>query len=387
MSYATSLLAAYPSSYGPSALLSDDLVTRSSFNNLYQPTVPYMSSGRLLSDDLAFNQINHDTTTYHQPPAYSFSNSTSLLPTTNYQIPSVSNWRKPIPPQDSFASLNDITEYSDSLATASNTNTASSVARTIDGNNNNNGSMNLYTNYQQNYNRLLNDENGSPQFESNWSSPQVKKKEQSHEQKPTSKKHPAPQTKPSIVVQKKPSTDELDDDVTPVPSPRAPPALAKQQHPLKRHAALTDTEKQEASVNIEAWLNESKKDSAIEGKAAEEVWSVKIGQLHMAQAQREKDKVKSSRALPTAPKKVDNKPVISKTKATADIKTHDNTLQTHDSYFDSLFDGDFFRKPSTNNYTINSSVHQSVPPKSKPITNAFRKLFLKINESSFLLID
>ena len=84
MSYATSLLATYPSSYGPSTLLSDDLVQRSPLDNLYPSSVPYMSSGRLLSDDLAFNQINYDSTTY-RPPLYSITNSSSVYPTTNYQ--------------------------------------------------------------------------------------------------------------------------------------------------------------------------------------------------------------------------------------------------------------------------------------------------------------
>ena len=67
-----------------------------------------------------------------------------------------------MPPNDSFASLNDITEYSDSLGTASNTNTASSIARSIN-DNNMNGPMNMFPNHQQNYNQLLNDVNNNSQ--------------------------------------------------------------------------------------------------------------------------------------------------------------------------------------------------------------------------------
>ena len=360
MSYATSLLAAYPSSYGPSTLLSDDLVTRSSYDNLYPSAVPYMSSGRLLSDDLAFNQINHKTSTTYRPPLYPLSNSTSVFPTKKYQNTSTANWRKTVQPSDSFASSNDITEYSDSLGTASNTNTASSVARSMNDNH-----MNMFSNYNQ----MLNDVDGNPQLQSVWSSPPAKKKGQSDQIKTKSKPLSTTiRTHPSTNLQKKSSTDKLNDDGTPVQSP-------KQQNHLQRNATITEIEKETPSIDIQAWMYNSKKDSPINEKSAEQVWSVKTGQLHLTQAQREKDKAKLSRALPHPPKKVDNKPIAAKTKSIPDTKSRDTTYQTHsDSYFDSLFDGDYFRKSTSNDHIVNSTFH----PKPKPPTTSFSKLFQPI---------
>ena len=70
MSYATSLLMAYPPPYGPSTLLSDDLVQRSSRGPFYESSVPYTSSNRLYSDSLTYNPIGLGSTSY-QPSAYS----------------------------------------------------------------------------------------------------------------------------------------------------------------------------------------------------------------------------------------------------------------------------------------------------------------------------
>jgi hypothetical protein len=289
-----------------------------------------MSSGRLISDDIAFNQISQDTSTY-RPPLYSITNSSSVYPTKNYQ----NNWNRPVASNDSFALSNDITEYSESLGTASNTNTASSVARSINGYTMS-GPMNMYnTNHQQNYNQPGNVVNNNSQHQSMWSSsPQTKKKGQTNEIKPktTFKKQPQAaktQIQSQTNIKKKP----LNDDTTPIQSPK-------------------QIEKQPSSINIEAWLNESKKESPIDETAAEQAWSVKIGQLHMTQAQREKEKAKSTRALPIAPK----------------------YQVPHDSYFDSLFDGDYFRKTS-NDYSLNSSYQQPKSTKNKLSTNSFSKLF------------
>ncbi|CAF4318693.1 unnamed protein product, partial [Rotaria sordida] len=75
---------------------------------------------------------------------------------------------------------------------------------------------------------------------------------------------------------------------------------------------------------------------------------------------------KSLRALPNGPKKVDNSPFVNKTKPINDTKSREPTYEIqHDSYFDTLFEGNYFRKPSTNNYSINSSFHHSKPTKNK----------------------
>ncbi|CAF1092379.1 unnamed protein product [Rotaria sp. Silwood1] len=380
MSYATSLLAAYPSSYGTSTLLSDNLVRRSSFDNLYQPSVLYGSTDRLLSDDLAFNQITHDIPTYH-PPLYSISNSTSVFPTTNYQNSTTQNFRRPVPPNDSFASLNDITEYSESLVTASNTNTASSVAHSIN-DNNVNGSMNMFSHHQPNYNKMLNNVDSNRQPKSIWSSQQTKTKGQSNEisKKSTFKNQTQTttvRTQPSIDAHKDSSIDKLNDDVTPVQSPQPPLGLTKHHNHLQRNATMAEIEKRAPSIDVQAWINDTKKGSPIDEKQAEQVWSVKIGQLHMIQAQNEKEKTKSSRALPHAPKKVDNKPFASKIKPVTNTKSREPTYEApHDSYFDTLFEGDFFRKPSTNNYSISSSFHQPKSTKNK-LTSSLNNLNTK----------
>jgi len=376
MSYAASLLATYPSSYGPSTLLSDDLVNHSTFDHLYQTKVPYMSSGRLLSDDLAFNQINYDTKAYH-PPLYSIGNSTSVYPTTNYAKTLVTNQRKLGPPNDSFASLNDITEYSDSLATASNTNTASSVARSIN-DNYMDGPMNMFLNYQPNSNRMSNSTNDSPQIKSNWNSPQTKQNVQLGKIKAKS----TTRTQPSTIIQKQLSANELNDDITPVQSPQPPMILTKQTSQLQRNTTVNDMSKQTSSIDIQAWVNDAKKESSVDEKAAEQAWSVKIDQLHHVQAQRVKEKAKSSRALPLAPKKIDNKKVRNKPKSITDT-THQ---MSHDSYFDSIFDDrDFFRNPLTNDYLLNSSYQQQpISKRNKLTTNSLSMLFLLIEFLFFL---
>ncbi|CAF3563060.1 unnamed protein product [Rotaria sp. Silwood1] len=140
---------------------------------------------------------------------------------------------------------------------------------------------------------------------------------------------------------------------------------------------MAEIEKRAPSIDVQAWINDTKKGSPIDEKQAEQVWSVKIGQLHMIQAQNEKEKTKSSRALPHAPKKVDNKPFASKIKPVTNTKSREPTYEApHDSYFDTLFEGDFFRKPSTNNYSISSSFHQPKSTKNK-LTSSLNNLNTK----------
>lgn len=375
MSYADSLLATYPSSYGPSNLLSDDLVQRTNYDNIFPSSVPYMTSGRLLSDDLAFNQITYDPKPY-RPSLYPLPNSTSVYPTTTTtktkhpkQPPTTQRKAAPPPPPppiDSFVSLNDITEYSDSLATASNTNTASSVARSF------NGPNNMPPYYD---NRLPIYDNDTPTIQANYSPPKPKQKVPTNETKGKSTTH----SKPSTITHKKTPAKELDEDITPVPSPQLPgQSTKKSNHFPTNTAALTDINRHSpAPVDVQAWVNETDKNSPIDEKAAEEAWSMKMNQLHQAQVQREKEKTRSSRALPLPPKKADNKPVTSKSKSVADSKSRDTTHKAaSDSYFESLFDGDYFRPvPITmNDYSMNASMHQNPGKKSKPTTNSFSKI-------------
>ncbi|CAF5143517.1 unnamed protein product, partial [Rotaria magnacalcarata] len=199
MSYATSLLAAYPSSYGTSTLFSDNLVQRSSFDNIYHPPVGgYGGTDRLLSDDLAFSQINHNQTTYH-PPLYSISNSTSVFPTKNYENSPVGSYlHQPLPSNDSYALLNDIREYSESLVTASNTNTASSIARSLH-ENKANVPFNKFPNQQPNYTRTLNDGHGNQPMKSVWSSTKTKTKTKGG-QLDDAKKKPVLKQQPGLIT-------------------------------------------------------------------------------------------------------------------------------------------------------------------------------------------
>lgn len=382
MSYATSLLAAYPSTYGPSTLLSDNLIRRPSFGDLYSPSVPYQSDDRLLSDDLAFNTINHGQTTY-RTPLYTLPDSNSIFPATKYKNTTVPNHRKLFPSHESHDSLNDITEYSESLATASNTNTASSVARSINDNNNTLGQMSMFSLPAHNYTQEADNNDSNPQYKSTWSSNQQRKKVQPDENhpKPTFKqfKQQTIRAQPPPGQHKGQLVDKLNEDITPVQSPHAPagPTKKPNNNHLQRNATIAQIEKQPASIDVQAWVDEASKEPLLDEKSAEQVWSVKIGQLHMVQAQREKDKAKSSRALPAPPKKVDNKPIVSKTKpSNNDTKSLEQPHQNqHESYFDSLFDGDFFRKPSTNNYSIDSSFKNSKATKSR-LGNSLSKLFI-----------
>lgn len=334
MSYATSLLMAYPPPYGPSTLLSDDLVHRSSLGAYYEPNLPYRSGSRLLSDEFT---LGRNPTTYH------------TLSYPDYRTSSITNWQRDIPAQTSYTSLNNVREYSESLGTTSNTNTASSMARSID-ENNYNGPTNIFPNYQQSYNRLLNEKDRSAQLTKIWSPTRA------NENKLPSAHRSIPKVS-STIEQKKSPIQELKDDTTPIPSLPPPPILTKQEN------NPTLIEPEQPSVDIETWLNESKIETSKAEKSDEQVWPNKIDQLHTKQAQREKEKAKLSRALPNLTNKIDNKPRIT------------SFQRKNDSYFDSLFDGNYFRKTSTNqqNYSLSYRRDPST-------TNSFSKFFRKQNQ-------
>jgi hypothetical protein len=360
MSYATSLLMAYPPPYGPSTLLSDDLVQRSSRGPFYESSVPYMSSNRLYSDSLTYNPIGLGSTSY-QPSAY------SQYPSTNYRTSTITDWHRDVPPHNSYGTMNNIREYSDSLGTTSNTHTASSLAHSINDNNQHN-STNVFPNYQQSYNRLLNDTDRSPHLTTIWSP--SRPKIPTNDEKSTSHHHSLPEP-PTPIVQKKSPIQEPKTDRTPVPSPspppRSPPAppliLTKQENDLQRNPTLVEIENHQPAVDIQAWLSETKDEKPPQDdKAAEQAWTVKIDQLHTIQAQREKEKAKASRALPNITKKNDNKSISNKSSAANDNKIRETSFQMrNNSYFDSLFDGNFYRKTSTNQQSSNSSQQRSLP--------------------------
>ena len=120
--------AAHPTTY-PSALESSGFVQRTSLENVSQPPAASKGTNRLSSNPIGSNPtIDRRTKTNNHSPAIS----KSTLPTSAHADASVINWLSTMPLEESLASLDDITEYSASLATGSKANTASSTSHTID---------------------------------------------------------------------------------------------------------------------------------------------------------------------------------------------------------------------------------------------------------------
>ncbi|CAF1934988.1 unnamed protein product [Rotaria magnacalcarata] len=401
MSYGTSLLASYPLSYDLSTLASDDFVQRSSFGTFYEPSASYSTSGRLLSDELAYgNQVGLGSTSYR-------SSIYSHLPPTNYRTSSTTDWRRDILPQNSYTALNNIREYTESLETSSNTNRTSSVTRSINDNNINGPLSSIFPNYQQSYNLSYNDSSRSPRINTIWNPLRTKIHKHDENLTPTHRiiseysTASARKTSPIEVAKK---------DRTPAPSAPTPIALTRQENhhhtyppstdtekhhhtyppptdTEKHHHTYppsTDTEKHHSSANVETSSNENKdetltdekKDETLaDEKNDEQAWTTKIDKLHIMKAQREKDKAKLTRALPVLPKKNDNKPIINKSTVVAqDNSAREASFQMRSgTYFDSLFDGNFFRKSSTNQQQLSPSHQRTVALRNKPYSNSFNK--------------
>ncbi|CAF3377290.1 unnamed protein product [Rotaria socialis] len=365
MSYGTSLLASYPLSYDLSTLASDDLVQRSSFGTFYEPSASYSTSGRLLSDELAYgNQGGLGSTSYH-------SSIYSHLPSTNYRTSSITDWRRDILPQNSYTALNHIREYTESLETSSNTNRTSSVTRSIN-DNNINGPLSIYPNYQQNYHLPYNDSNRSPRINTIWSP--LRTKIHTHDENLTST-HRIISEYSTANARKTPPIEVAKTERTSAPSAPTPFALTRQESHHHTYPPSTDTEKHHSFANAETSSNEKKDETLTDEKNDEQAWTTKIDKLHTIKAQREKDKAKSTRALPVLPKKNDNKPIINKSTVVAqDNSAREASFQMRSgAYFDSLFDGNFFRKSSTNQQQLSPSHQRTLALRNKPHSNSFNK--------------
>ncbi len=341
---------AYPPPYGPSTLLSDDLVQRSALGAYYEPPVPYTGGSRLFGNNLAYNDIGLGPSSYRS--------------STNYQTPSITNWQIDIPQPISYAPINNISEYSESLGTTSNRNTASSIARSIE-ENKFRGTTNIFPDYQPSYNRLSTNVDRSSHLTTIWSP--TRPKIPINDEKPTSTYRSLPELS-STIVQKQTLMEELKKDTTPVPAPSLPPPppiLTKQEGNLPKETTSVENEKQQPSVDVRESLSEGRDESMHDQKVAEQAWTNKIDQLHTMQAQREKEKAKALRALPNLTKKVDHKPRT---------ESYD---RRNESYFDSLFDGNYYRKTSTNQQSLNSSYQQSLSSRNKSTTNSYSTFSLK----------
>ncbi|CAF1054651.1 unnamed protein product [Rotaria sordida] len=369
MSYATNLLTAYPPSYDLSTLMSDDLVQRSSFGTFYESSsIPYTSGNRLPSDDFTHNQLDLGPTTYR-------SSIYSQFPSANYRTPSITDWRQNVrSSQNPYTSFNNIKEYSDSLGTSSNTTTTVSSGTHSINDNNINGSRNIYSNYQQNYNRLFNDVDRNPHMTTIWSP--IRPTIQINNEKSTlSTHHSHPELSTTIVRKTSPIEISQKKDKTPVQSPLT---LTKQENNIQTNSISNKIEKQQASIDIQTSSNEKKDETSTNEKHDQQDWTIKIDKLHTMQAQREKEKAKSLRALPNTSKKTDNQPIINKSITTAtanDNRVREASFQMRNgSYFDSLFDGNFFRKSSiTNQQYTNSSPQRSSTMRNQPNSNSFHQ--------------
>lgn len=351
--------------------------------------MPYMTGSRLMSDDLAFDPISDHPPNYHQaPPA----KPNGYHPATKnpYHNPAGARWPPSAPGVDS---TNDITEYSESMGTASNTNTASTIARTVEDYKTNGFGKKPFKQPQNpNPNPTWNPYPGHSQPPQTWNAPggnNNKKKTQVMEEKPAPKyravpKGPPPSQQPPT-ISKKPVPDRYDDDSTPVPSSHPPIVAPRVDNRVQRNPTIAAIEKQPPSIDIEAWLTDSKKDPTTDDTMAEQAWSEKINQLQMAQIQREKDKMKQARAVPATANRFEVKPPGNKTKVPTNSKAHENSERIRrETYFDSMFDGDYFRKPLSQNHSVYSSTQRPAPKRNKLLSNSFSKCFaLPIDDTSF----
>ncbi|CAF1294841.1 unnamed protein product [Rotaria sp. Silwood1] len=361
MSYATNLLTAYPPSYDRSTLVSDDLVQRSSFGNFHESSIPYTSGSRLHSDDLTFNQLDLGPTSYR-------STVYSHYPLTNHRTSSITDWRRDVLPQPTYNTFNNIREYSESLGTSSHTTPASNVAQPMN-DNNYNGSTNMFPNYQQNYNRLFNDVDRSPHMNTIWSpvGPTI----QTNDEKSTPTQRSLPDLSANILRKTSPMEISIKNK-TIIPSP--PSTLTKQENQIQTTSASTETDKQQSSIDNQVSSSEKKDETSIDEKLGQQAWTTKIDKLHTMQAQREKEKAKSSRALPNLSKKLDNQPIINKSTTINDNGAREASFQMRTgSYFDSLFDGNFFRKSSINQQNLNLSYQRTLSMRNKPNSTSFHQ--------------
>ncbi|CAF0743164.1 unnamed protein product [Didymodactylos carnosus] len=426
MSYTSGLL-----SYPYPSLLTDDLSTPLGF---YESSLPY----RFLSNNSTNVSLNQDLS--YKPiggyQSYRTTNYASLSsPLATYRSP---HWSVLHSNQNSFSSLNDFSEYSESLATASNT--ASSVARSII-----NGPSLLTTTYQQ-PNRTV--------FEQTFlGSLWEDKRDHLNLNEPTAETHILPNTQNSKIhpiehirsptrtikpadtkvlqnnevfhsvqsnhIESHPPHTKDPFNTSQLPgSPGHEHNKIPKQHQLDRNQTITDLPN--PMETVEAWLSGSQlkndkdndddddkvvkkneklsqknrddtpkndnnqvkhvnKGKIIDGKIGSEetnqnpehVWSIKTDQLHTIHANREKNKSKSLNRQPVLPPQKTSTNQVVKSNSTNNTARENDVAfnMRNDSYFDSLFDGVFYRK--------NSLLNRS--KLAQPTSNSYNKITVPKN--------
>lgn len=339
MNYETSFLTNYPTSYGSTKLLSDDLVASSSVAPLYGSSLPYSSGHRLLSDDLVYNELG-------LPPAgYSSSTYANYSPRT-YQIPSRTH--RSLAESSLLQAqlpIQDVREYSASLDTFSNTTTTASTAA-----------------------HSMPDKQSKPaphRVANVIDRPAPVATTFTTQEKPNDTHRSRPAVSPTP-VEKKPV-------VPPTKKQRSPPTMPPEtHHQLQRAGTKIDIPKQQSSVDVHAWLTEPRQDSSIDEEPVEHV-RLPVKEAPPAHVQREKEKEKVSHTLPSISKPAEKpSPAGSKTSKMKDEKAEAAFLMRHDSYFDSLFQGNPIRKPPANPPNSNASYQQPFTARTKPPVNPIR---------------
>ena len=333
MNYETSLLTNYPSSYGSSKLLSDDLVASSAMAPLYGSSLPYSSGHRLFSDDLVYNELG-------LPPAGYASSTYANYSPRNYQISTRTHRSVAEPPLlQAQLPLQDVREYSASLETFSNTTTASTVAHSM------------------------------PEKHPKAAPPPPAQQLANgvHRVVPTTQEKPSEPHRPRPTVSPNPIEKKV--VVVPPKKERSPPTVPSETHyhHLQRAGTKIDIPKQQSSVDVHAWLTEPRQETPIE----EEPVRPPVREEHARQPpplQREKEKDKASHALPSISKPAERSPAGSKASKAKDEKADAAFLMRHDSYFDSLFQANTVRKPPNSN----ASHQPALPARSKPPVNPIR---------------
>ncbi|CAF0764301.1 unnamed protein product [Didymodactylos carnosus] len=465
MSYTAGLL-----SYSYPSLISNNLSTPLEF---YEPSLPYQFLSNNNTNVISSQDLFHKPIGGYQP--YRMTDYAGVSsPLDIYHSPNSNSTKIN---QSSFSPLNDISEYSESLATASNT--ASSVARSIV-----NDPLMLRTTYQHPNRAKLEPYLGSvwehtqdhvnvkktgvePHASTNMRNPQKRATEKNLSNVKAKMNKKPFETKVSHTIQANHAEPHLIHTKDSFNATQLPGSLGLQQHKsinpkhhqLNRNQTITDLP--DSTETVQAWLSESqlkhgkendeneedvkKNDSSspqdlddtlkndndsytkqvnkanmINSKIgdehtshdAEHVWSVKTDQLHTMYTNREKNKPKSiNRQSVPLPRKISTNHATKSDHTSHTVR--DNAVSfnmKNDSYFDSLFDGVFFRKDlpfnrnrlvqplstSLNKPTISKSVLKQTsqkqlkptkyePPSSKRINNtlittsSWRKQVCKIH--------
>jgi hypothetical protein len=344
MSYAASLLNTYPS-----ILLSDAYVHGTALDTIYPSGMPPIRSDHWMNDTLELNYAAELPTVDHSigyMPSYV--HAYDWTSRYNSEYPLDATWPSPLPKQDSFLFNNDITEYSESMTTASNT--ASSVARTID---------------DQRISGTMNKIAQHVSMDSNpmYTASNVRIKPQTSDRSGSKLSNAQSASKGNKVkINQLTRTDRSMES-----------SNTDRNHIDLSQVGQTKTNNHgqpSTSIDIHAWLSDSQQDLTFDNLSAEQAWSSKVQQLQIVQAQRDKGKKKYVRSMTDRGKSIEQnvsskKP--GKTPVPSQVNEH-RAQQRHVTYLDSLLEGNHTRT-SLPSKTLSQNTSQQVKFKRNPSTS------------------